>query len=68
MFRLGLLRSALQLARSQQWKITDEASAIELFGQVPAMVKGSKDNIKITTPEDLELAAYFLQQQADDPV
>jgi 2-C-methyl-D-erythritol 4-phosphate cytidylyltransferase len=65
-FRLGLLRSALQQARAQQYKVTDEASAIEMYGQVPIMVKGSKDNIKITTPEDLALAEYFLRQQADD--
>ncbi len=66
MFRQGLLRSALQLAGARQWKVTDEASAIELFGETPTIVQGSRDNIKITTPEDLLLAEYFLQQQADD--
>ena len=41
--------------------ITDEASALELAGEKVQLVKGSVKNIKITLPEDLELAAFYLQ-------
>ncbi|MCF6283273.1 MAG: 2-C-methyl-D-erythritol 4-phosphate cytidylyltransferase [Candidatus Polarisedimenticolaceae bacterium] len=63
MFRLGPLRSALKQALDNGELVTDEASAMELAGLRPLMVEGHADNIKITRPEDLALAAFFLQQQ-----
>ena len=61
MFRIGKLRSALQRAIYRQLLVTDEASAMELAGYRPRMVLGQRDNIKITVPSDLELAAFYLQ-------
>jgi 2-C-methyl-D-erythritol 4-phosphate cytidylyltransferase len=61
MFRIGKLRSALQQAIYKQLLVTDEASAMELAGYRPRMVLGQRDNIKITVPPDLELAAFYLQ-------
>lgn len=40
--------------------ITDEASALELAGHPVNLVQGSVKNIKITLPEDLELAEFYL--------
>lgn len=40
--------------------ITDEASALELAGYPVNLVQGSVKNIKITLPEDLELAEFYL--------
>lgn len=64
MFRLALLQKALETACKQELSVTDEASAMELAGWQPMMVEGHQDNIKITVPQDLALAALFLQQQA----
>lgn len=64
MFRLQLLKKALEAANKQGQAVTDEASAIELAGWQPMMVEGHQDNIKITLPQDLALAALFMQQQA----
>lgn len=61
MFRFKLLKDALESALKQNKIITDEASAIELAGYQPTLVEGHADNIKITRPEDLALAAFFLQ-------
>ena len=61
MFRLGSLRAALQQAIDNDLLVTDEASAMELAGVQPQMVQGQRDNIKITVPADLELAAFYLQ-------
>lgn len=61
LFRLDLLRAALADAIDRQVAITDEASAMELAGYAPRMVQGSRDNIKITLPADLALAAFYLQ-------
>ena len=62
MFRLGALRDALQQALAAKAVITDEASAMEWIGQAPRVVEGHADNIKITRPEDLSLAEFYLQQ------
>ena len=43
--------------------VTDEASALELAGYPVELVKGSAKNIKITQPEDLELAEYYIKSK-----
>lgn len=63
MFRLGVLRDTLTDALAENARVTDEASAIEWAGYRPLMVAGRSDNIKITEPLDLALAAFHLEQQ-----
>lgn len=63
MFRYGLLKAALEDAAEKGNLVTDEASAIELKGYQPRIVEGRPDNIKITRPEDLPLAAFYLENQ-----
>lgn len=62
-FRFNLLFEALQQALHNDLEITDEASAIEQLGYHPKMVLGSYANIKITWPEDVQNAIFWLQQQ-----
>ena len=62
MFRYGMLRDALQRTEGNP-AITDEASALELLGYQPKIVEGRPDNIKITRPEDLALAQFYMEQQ-----
>jgi 2-C-methyl-D-erythritol 4-phosphate cytidylyltransferase len=64
MFRFGVLQDALGGALAAGVLVTDEASAIEWAGHRPVMVEGHADNLKITRPEDLRLAAYYLEQQS----
>ncbi|MDT8406096.1 MAG: 2-C-methyl-D-erythritol 4-phosphate cytidylyltransferase [Methylococcales bacterium] len=59
MFRFSLLQQALTDHQGNR-AVTDEASAIELSGYTPKMVEGSPANIKITRPEDLALAEFYL--------
>ena len=66
MFRFKLLKDALESALKKNNIITDEASAIELAGYQPLLVEGHADNIKITRPEDLTLAAFFIDQQKEN--
>jgi len=63
LFRLDLLQRELQSALAKGQPVTDEASAMELGGYKPLMVEGKADNLKITRPEDLALAEYFLKNQ-----
>jgi 2-C-methyl-D-erythritol 4-phosphate cytidylyltransferase len=62
-FRLASLKKAMTEASKQNVKITDEASAIEFLGEKVILVEGRASNIKITQPEDLLLAEYYLTQQ-----
>ncbi len=64
MFRYGSLKHALESAEGNP-AITDEASALELQGLQPKIVEGRPDNIKITRPEDLALAQFYMEQQHD---
>lgn len=38
---------------------------MEYAGHQPVMIEGHADNIKITRPEDLALASFYLQHQAE---
>jgi 2-C-methyl-D-erythritol 4-phosphate cytidylyltransferase len=57
MFRIGMLRQALQAAGPQ---VTDESSAMEAMGWQPLLVPGSARNFKVTYPEDFALAEALL--------
>lgn len=61
MFRAGQLRESLTFALAQGATITDEASALEFCGYTPMLVAGRSDNLKVTQPEDLALAEFYLQ-------
>lgn len=63
MFRLGILMDALEQSLAREQLVTDEASAIEARGLRPLMVAAAADNIKITRPEDLLLAEFYLRRQ-----
>ncbi len=60
MFRAGLLAQALHEAAQE---VTDEAGAIELLGLRPRLVLGSRENLKVTYPEDIAIAGAILAQR-----
>ena len=66
MFRLGALGAALRDALGAGVLVTDEAQAMERAGVRPLMVEGHADNIKITRPDDLRLAALILEAQSQE--
>jgi 2-C-methyl-D-erythritol 4-phosphate cytidylyltransferase len=57
MFRHGTLVEALRAAGND---MTDEASAIEQLGLQPRLVESDSRNLKVTYPQDLELAGLIL--------
>jgi len=62
-FRYDVLKKAFDEAQADGFQGTDEASLVERTGHEVAVVMGSAQNIKITTPADLELAEFLLSQQ-----
>jgi 2-C-methyl-D-erythritol 4-phosphate cytidylyltransferase / 2-C-methyl-D-erythritol 2,4-cyclodiphosphate synthase len=65
MFRLGLLRRALQEAQGTGREPTDEAQAVEWLGKAPRLIAGDPGNIKITTAADLAVAEAQLVQRGE---
>ena len=63
MFKLGMLKTAIQQALNNNIEITDEASAIEYIGCQPCVVEGNARNIKVTTAEDVSLAKMFMSAE-----
>ncbi len=63
MFRTSILLQALSDAKRNKLTITDEASAVEMQGIDVKLVEGEKSNFKVTTPEDLMLAEYYLSKE-----
>jgi 2-C-methyl-D-erythritol 4-phosphate cytidylyltransferase len=63
-FPLPLLKMCLTRALNDGATITDEASALEHCGYHPELVAGRADNIKVTRPEDLALAEFYLTRNA----
>ncbi len=63
MFRLGRLRDALNTALARGLLVTDEAAAMEAAGFAPRLIEGRADNVKITRPEDLALAEFYLTRR-----
>lgn len=61
-FPLALLKHALNLAINEGAEVTDEASAIEYVSETVMLVEGRASNIKVTRPEDLLLAEFYLSQ------
>jgi 2-C-methyl-D-erythritol 4-phosphate cytidylyltransferase/2-C-methyl-D-erythritol 2,4-cyclodiphosphate synthase len=59
-FRSDVLKTAHEITDED---VTDDASMVESAGGLVAIFDGSNDNIKITTPEDLELAALILERR-----
>lgn len=64
-FRANLLREAFQKAKEQERVGTDDASLVEWLGHKVYVVKGSRENFKVTYPEDLERAAQLLNEKGE---
>lgn len=64
MFPVELLTLCLERALNENANITDEASALEYCGFHSLLISGRTDNIKVTHPEDLALATFYLSHSS----
>jgi 2-C-methyl-D-erythritol 4-phosphate cytidylyltransferase len=62
-FRYQKILAAHLAAERQGYYGTDDASLLEWQGEVVPVVEGDYRNIKITTPEDLQIAEVFLNSK-----
>jgi 2-C-methyl-D-erythritol 4-phosphate cytidylyltransferase len=66
LYKTAELTFAIEQALVKGLKITDEASAIEYANLPSLLVSASSENIKITHPNDLALAEFYLNKQANN--
>ena len=59
-FTYELIIKAYENAKKHSFTSTDDSMLVEKLGYRVKMIKGSYENIKITTPEDLKIAEAFL--------
>ncbi|MEJ2156288.1 MAG: 2-C-methyl-D-erythritol 4-phosphate cytidylyltransferase [Desulfobacteraceae bacterium] len=59
-FKLSLIRHAHQDAKLNKWLVTDDAAIVERLGGRVHIIPGLRENIKLTTPQDLGLAEYYI--------
>lgn len=60
-FNVDILKKAYHKAQEDGFFGTDDASLVERIGIKVHLLQGSYTNIKITTPEDLDLANFFIK-------
>ena len=60
-FNATLLKRAYKAVVEKKATVTDEAGAVELLGEPVRLVEWTRPNIKITTVEDMPLAAVAMQ-------
>lgn len=62
-FEVNTLRKCHAEALRQGWAVTDDAALFEKCGLPVEIVEGEDTNLKVTTPVDLAIADFILQQR-----
>jgi len=63
-FRTGALRAALEVDEAQRDAATDESMLVEQVGGTVLIHPSGPENLKVTTPHDLQIAAMLLAERA----
>lgn len=62
-FEVALLKECHEKGRSHNWQVTDDAALLEKCGVPVKIVEGEETNLKVTTPVDLAIAQFILQNR-----
>jgi 2-C-methyl-D-erythritol 4-phosphate cytidylyltransferase len=65
-FRYATVREAHESAAREGFRGTDDAQLVERLGGRVRLVMGAYENIKVTTPEDMEVAELFLRRRGEE--
>lgn len=60
---IPLLRKGFEKVEKEGLEVTDDASIVEQLGEKVKLTEGEYTNLKITTPEDLEVAGSILRER-----
>jgi 2-C-methyl-D-erythritol 4-phosphate cytidylyltransferase len=62
-FDIQLLKECHEKGLNLGWEVTDDAALLEKCGFSVQIVNGEETNLKVTTPMDLTIAEFILQQK-----
>ncbi|MEL6902813.1 MAG: 2-C-methyl-D-erythritol 4-phosphate cytidylyltransferase [Cyanobacteria bacterium J06606_4] len=62
-FEVALLKRCHVQGQQAGWQVTDDAALLEKCGVPVQVVEGEETNLKVTTPVDLAIAQFILQQR-----
>ena len=62
-FEVQLLKQCHDRGMKENWQVTDDAALLEKCGIDVRIVAGEETNLKVTTPVDLAIAQFILQQR-----
>jgi 2-C-methyl-D-erythritol 4-phosphate cytidylyltransferase len=60
-FRVSILRQGFEFAERENLEVTDEAALAEAIGVEVRVVTGSRANVKVTLPDDLQTAEALVR-------
>ncbi len=63
-FHVRQLKAAHEQGRAAGWAVTDDAALFEKVGLPVKIVNGEETNLKVTTPDDLTIAAMIVRDRA----
>ncbi|MEO0770992.1 MAG: 2-C-methyl-D-erythritol 4-phosphate cytidylyltransferase [Cyanobacteria bacterium J06649_4] len=62
-FDVAVLKKCHARGQSEGWQVTDDAALLERCDIPVSIVEGEETNLKVTTPVDLAIAQFILQQR-----
>ena len=62
-FQADILKAALQAVLDSGVEVTDDCAAVERLGKEVYLTAGDRENIKITTPLDMDIARAILRRR-----
>jgi len=62
-FEVAVLKRCHDKGQANGWQVTDDAALLEKCGVPVSIVEGEETNLKVTTPVDLAIAQFILQQR-----
>lgn len=62
-FDVAVLKQCHDRGQAEGWQVTDDAALLEKCGVPVSIVEGEETNLKVTTPVDLAIAQFILQQR-----
>ena len=66
--RIESLLKGFKKVAEENLEVTDDVSVIEQLGEPVKLTKGEYTNLKITTPEDMDVAEAILEERSSQPV
>jgi 2-C-methyl-D-erythritol 4-phosphate cytidylyltransferase len=63
-----MLLHGFQKVAEENLEVTDDVSIVEALGKPVKITRGEYTNLKITTPEDMDVAQAILEDRKSQPV